>query len=202
MQSTLLVGLRDENSSLRTNLERTKDDLKELKSEQQCVSLLSIEFTLEKFNSYPGTPVEWFSRPFHTHPCGYKMCLTASAHDAYHIVDSDEEEGESGGTRYGSSSFLSVGVVMMSGKYDDKLKWPFRGDVTVQLIDQEKDDHVSKVIFFTDQTPNNVANHVAFFMKKQARSCCENRFIALRKLRPKYLKNNLLRFRVTQVNLK
>ena len=95
MQSTLLVGLRDENSSLRTNLERTKDDLKELKSEQQCVSLSSIEFTLEKFNSYPGTLVEWFSRPFHTHPCGYKMCLTAAAHDGYHIVDSDEEEGES-----------------------------------------------------------------------------------------------------------
>lgn len=196
MQSTLLTGLQDENSSLKANLERTKDELKELKTEQQCISLSSLEFILEKFNSYPGTLMEWFSPPFQTHPCGYKMCLSAWAYNAYH--DSDDE-GENA-TRCGS--FLSVGVVMMLGEHDDKLKWPFRGDITVQLLDQEKDNHISKVISFTDQTPNNIADRVAFFMKKHARPCSENKFITLQKLRPKYLKNNSLRFRVSKVSLK
>ena len=199
MQSTLLMGLRDENSNLKANVERTKDNLKELKAEQQCVSLLSLEFTLEKFNSYPGTCMDWFSPPFYTHPHGYKMCLSAWAYNAFDDDNDNDNEGEDN-TRCGS--FLSVGVVMMLGEHDGKLKWPFRGDVTVQLLDQEKDNHISKVISFTDQTPNNIAGRVSFYMKKQARACCENKFVALRKLRPKYLKNNSLRFRVSKLSLK
>ena len=197
MQSTLLMSLQDENLNLKANVEHTKDNLKELKAEQQYISLSSLEFTLEKFNNYPGTLMDWFSPPFYTHPCGYKMCLSAWAYSAND--DNEYDEGEDT-TRCGS--FLSVGVFMMSGDHDGKLKWPFRGDVTVQLLDQEKDNHISKVISFTDQTPNNNAGRVSYFMKKQARSCCENKFVALRKLRPKYLKNNSLRFRVSKVSLK
>jgi TNF receptor-associated factor 4 len=198
MQSTLLLGLQTENSCLRANLELTKEDMKELKIEQQCVSLSSVEFTIENFKNYSGTCVQWYSPPFHTHLFGYKMCLSVWAYNHMNH-DSEEEEGENS-ARCGS--FLSVGVVMMSGEHDRKLKWPFRGDITVQLIDQERDSHVSKVISFTDDTPNNVAGRVAVYMKKNARACCENKFIALKKLRPKYLKNNSLRFRVSKVSLK
>ncbi len=198
MQSTLLLGLQNENSSLKANLERTKDDMKELKTELQCVSLLRVEFTMENFKNYPGTGLQWYSPPFHTHPCGYKMCLSVWAYNPMN-QDSDEE-GEESSTRW--ESFLSVGVVMMSGERDGKLKWPFRGDITMQLVDQERDSHMSKVISFTDETPNNVAGRVAVYMKKNARACCENKFIALKKLRPKYLKNNSLRFRVSKVSLK
>ena len=199
MQSTLLLDLQDENSNLKANLERTKNNLEELKTEQQYISLSSIEFTMEKFNTYPGSFLNWHSPPFYTHPCGYKMCLSAWAYDAYH-VDSEDELEEENSLR--CNPFLSVGVTMMSGKHDDKLKWPFRGDITVQLIDQEKDNHISKVISFTDQTLDKIAGRVAVYMKKQTWPCTDSKFVALKKLRPKYLKNNSLRFRVSKVSLK
>ena len=192
MQSNMLVSLRDENSILKAKIERTKGDLKELKNDQQCVTLSSLEFTMEKFDRFQGNMVDWSSQPFYTHPSGYKMCLSAWLYG--HLLNDDEEDT--------IDVYLSVGVALMLGEHDDQLKWPFRGDITIQLLDQERDDHVSKVISFNDQTPNEIAGRVAFYKKKQARSCYEAKFIKQQKLKTKYLKNNSLRFRISKVSLK
>ena len=34
----------------------------------------------------------------------------------------------------GEDNHVSVSLHMMAGEYDDNLKWPFHGEVTVQLL--------------------------------------------------------------------
>ena len=49
----------------------------------------------------------------------------------------------------------------MRGEFDDRLKWPFRGDITIQLLNQERDEgHVVRAIQFDDHTLGMYANRV------------------------------------------
>ena len=78
----------------------------------------------------------WFSPPFHTNPGGYKMCLGVYA-NGY---------GEGAGTH------VSVFVHFMRGMEDDNLKWPFQGNITVQLLNQKRDwGHVEAIIKYSDE---------------------------------------------------
>ena len=44
---------------------------------------------------------------------------------------------------------VSVYVCLMRGEHDDQLKWPFRGDITVQLLNQRRgQEHVEHTITF------------------------------------------------------
>ena len=63
------------------------------------------------------------SQHFYTHPRGYKMCLSV---DAYGIYISE-------------GTHLAVFVYVMRGEFDDQLKWPFRGGVTIKLVNLKED---------------------------------------------------------------
>ena len=41
----------------------------------------------------------------------------------------------------------------MRGEFDDQLKWPFRGNITIRLVNQEDKDNILKTIRFTEKTP-------------------------------------------------
>ena len=46
-------------------------------------------------------------------------------------------------------------VCLMCGEYDDDLPWPFRGDVSIQLLNQRRDKgHEEKTVPFDDSTPD------------------------------------------------
>ena len=62
----------------------------------------------------------WLSPPFYSQIGGYKMCISVYAN----------------GCGVGEDTHLSVYINMMAGEYDDNLKWPFHGEVTVQLLNQ------------------------------------------------------------------
>ena len=64
----------------------------------------------------------WYSSDFYTHIGGYKMCL--------HIIANGR--GSSKGTH------VSVDVFMMKGEFDSHLKWPFKGEITVELVNQKE----------------------------------------------------------------
>ena len=69
---------------------------------------------------------EVFLPPFFTHPHGYKLCLLVIP-DGY---------GRANGTH------VSLYMYMMQGPFDSNLKWPFRGEVTFQIVNQAGDhDH-------------------------------------------------------------
>ena len=63
------------------------------------------------------------SKPFYTGPKGYKMCLGVFP----------------GGNGDGKGNSISVFIHMMKGECDSELKWPFRGSVVVELLNQMAD---------------------------------------------------------------
>ena len=100
------------------------------------IELIMPEFMLHKQNSDC-----WFSPPFYTHPRGYKMCLSVYANG----------HGDSKGTH------VSVFARLMRGEFDDHLKWPFQGQVTVAIQNQLEDsNHITTTIGFTDDKTGRV----------------------------------------------
>ena len=80
----------------------------------------------------------WYSRPFYSHPSGYKMCVGVAAQG---VLTSMSES---------TSSHLAICVCLMKGEYDNSLKWPFRGEVIIQLLNHLDDDgghHEDRIVF-------------------------------------------------------
>ena len=63
-----------------------------------------------------------YSPPFYSKRNGYKMCIKAYLN----------------GTDSGEGTHLSVFFVLMKGKYDSLLQWPFNHDVSLILVDQDR----------------------------------------------------------------
>ena len=59
---------------------------------------------------------------------------------------------DANGWAEGKCTHVSVCVALMQGKFDYSLKWPFRGDITIQLLNQEDKGHYKITICFTDKT--------------------------------------------------
>ena len=56
---------------------------------------------------------------------------------------------------------VSIFTYLMKGFYDDHVKWPFRGVITIKIVNQAGDhDHIEKIITYSDQTPNSAAGRV------------------------------------------
>ena len=101
------------------------------------VNLIVPNFSVHKY-----IEDQWFSEPFYTHAKGYKMCLSIFAN----------------GVGKGEDSHVSVFANLMRGDFDDSLGWPFRGDVVVQLEDD--DQIIEKTLKFTARSPAKIAKRV------------------------------------------
>ena len=56
----------------------------------------------------------------------------------------------------GAGTHVSVYVCLMRGEHDDQLKWPLRGDITVQLLSQRKDQgNVVGTVHFNNTIAGN-----------------------------------------------
>ena len=80
--------------------------------------LSSIELTMTQFSTHKENDDVWFSPPFYTGPGGYTMCIGVIAN----------------GRGSGAGTHVSVSVHLMRGEYDSRLVWPFRGNITIQLV--------------------------------------------------------------------
>ena len=57
------------------------------------------------------------------------------------------------GSGKGEGTHVSLFAYLMKGEFDDHLKWPFQGYITVTLLNQlEDNNHTAKNIRFTDTT--------------------------------------------------
>ena len=163
-----------------------------LKQQQQPVAYVSGtykpsggEFTMTNFDEYKRDNDIWYSPHFYTYPNGYKMCLQVHPHG----------DGPDKGTH------LSVYVCLMRGEYDDHLKWPFLGNITIKLVNQEEDkDHMTKIVHFTRSVPEKVSGRV---MIKERASAGQGygRFLPYAELEPKYLKDDCIKLCVKKVEL-
>ena len=111
-------ALVKENQQFKEKLDATEEEVGKLK--------LTVT-GFPKVYQVKKTDEEVYLPGFYTHHNGYKMCLRVNPCD--------------GKTHY------SIYTYLMKGTYDFHLKWPFRGDVTIHIVNQAGDhDHIEKSI--------------------------------------------------------
>ena len=178
-----------------TQVTNTSSDWTSL--ERQCLAIESricvppFEFTMRDFEQQKTNKDIWHSPSFYTHPQGYRMCLGVYAN----------------GNGDGKATHTSVFVYLMRGEWDNYLKWPFRGDITIHLFNQIEDkEHYEKTIHFTDNTPDDTAGRV--MTGERALGWGWSRFISHDALNYneakncQYLKYDCLHFKISEVELK
>ena len=79
----------------------------------KCIFIPPPEMVLKNFKKMKK---EWYGPAFYTHIGGYKMCLKITA------------------TCWNDG--ISLLIHVLKGEFDSHLKWPFKGEITVQLINQ------------------------------------------------------------------
>ena len=101
----------------------------------------------------------------------------------------------------GAGTHVTVSAHLMRGEYDDWLVWPFRGDITIQLVNQNSDqDHVEETVQFNNPTVE-VSQRVTA-RERALTGMGYSQFISHLKLQfttTQYLKNDCLKFRVTKI---
>ena len=80
------------------------------------------DVVVPSFDKHKRNDEWWFSPPFYSHVGGYKMCAGVCPN----------------GTGKFKGSHVSLTFHLMRGPFDDDLVWPFRGELTIQLINQKK----------------------------------------------------------------
>lgn len=116
----------------------------------QMVPELTIYYTKEKEST------SWFSPPFYTHNGGYRMCLRVD------IAGYDE----------GAGTDVSAYIHLMRGIFDGDLKFPFQGEVTVQLVNQMESGmpseyHRERTIVFNQKTVHDHGRRVVGLKETQ-----------------------------------
>ena len=88
-------------------------------------------FTMFKYSVHRKLGDVWYSPPFFTARNGYKLQLGIHAD----------------GSGCGLGTHLSVTMYLMKGENDDVLNWPFRGNITIQLLNWKEDEkHIEAVV--------------------------------------------------------
>ena len=132
-----------------------------------------VDFVMNNFDKNKRDKCVWWSAPFYTHPQGYKVALR---------VDGN-------GLREGRGTHVTLTVYLGEGEFDQVLKWPFRGAITVQILSQENQENVDHCFSFLTQSREGFI--------------CKAKFVSHSDLVSKhYLKNDCLVFRVSKVELK
>ena len=186
---------------VKTELKTVKTELKTMKTELKSLAFAFSKFVskpffvpppemvLDNFEKYKKENEKWCSSPFYTHIGGYKMCLCIYANG------------------WGDSKDTHVGVAlyMMKGEFDSHLQWPFKGEITVQLVNQKEGGK---------HYPVNHGSVTVDKYKDRFCQCTEGdrsktgwgfaKFIPHDDLyKPEegkeYLKNDILKFRVTDI---
>ena len=101
------------------------------------------------------------------------------------------------GHRSGKGTHISVYVYLMKGEFDNFLKWPFRGEVVIQLKKSEP-PHFRRVYRLRDDTPDECAGKPTEEMNESGRGFSQ--YISHDELYAgRYLKNNQLHFCVSDI---
>lgn len=190
MQEQFLKEVQDMRR-LRSEFEklRVRQDEERLSIEllQNYSSILPIIFTLDEYESRKSrNDMGWHSPPFYTHRDGYRMCLWVDI----------------GGNGPGKGIYISVFLCLTRGEFDAKLKWPFRGSIIVQLLNQQDEEmHHTEVIKYHEHTQASIAGRVGEEGRK-SKPWGKGKFMKHDELRSGgFVKNDSLRFRVCRLSM-
>ena len=107
------------------------------------------DIVMANFESKQKGDERWYNPPFYTHVGGYKMCLRIDAN----------------GWGDGKGTHVSVGVNMMKGEFDSHLKWPFKGEITVELVNQKEGGKKCKEKPVEHSDPDKYNNYDKLFQR-------------------------------------
>ena len=201
-------GLQATQRSMNEKLQTTQQDVHAMQEQVQTTqeSVKATEDITEKIEElklaltrYAGFPKVYrvertenkvFLPGFYTHHNGYKMCIN---------VDPN-------GSGAGEGTHISIFTFLMKGLYDDHLKWPFTGNITIQIVNQAGDhDHIEKNIHYNDETPDHCTGRVTMeersigWGKPQFSPHSDLEYNAAKKTQ--YLKDNHFIVRVVKIEL-
>jgi len=134
--SEKLVAVVAENQTIKAENKALQGRVKQLQS--SCALLEScftptppFYFTLNNVKHYMQEDLKWWSPHFYSHAGGYKL----------HFGIHPNGFGSAKGTH------LSLFVSIMQGEYDDQLQWPFRGKLTIQMLESETWGNTTTISF-------------------------------------------------------
>ena len=145
-----------------------------------------LDMLMTGFEEHRKRDYDWLSPPFYSHNGGYKLCCNVVAN----------------GCGVHKGTHVSVYVYLMRGEHDDNLKWPFRGAVTIQLLNRKNDEgHKEATINCNDAASDEYAGRVVG-QERADGGWGSPSFIAHSDLLSEdreYLQNDCLKFRILKV---
>ena len=172
------------------------DQLQTKQQQRMYIELRSVNvpvaIKMAGFDELKKTDTAWCSRPFYTCMGGYKMYIKVYAN----------------GGEGGRGTHVSVFTCLMRGESDACLKWPFRGKIAVQLVNQFEDtNHFTDFICYTNKQCDRSATRVTYGERSDI-GWGKHQYIPHSKLglnvarNRQYLKDDCLIFRIVSVKLK
>ena len=99
-----------------------------------------------------------------------------------------------------NTEYTSVCVYLMRGEYDDRLVWPFRGDITVQVVYQTSSQNRKEcTLKFDDKC--SISSCIRVTSGERATSGGIRCTFALVDSVSTYIKGDCVKFRVTKVSV-
>ena len=170
-----MAKLEEENEQLKQQLAKLTQDLH---SHHIGTPMCPVEFTVTDFERKNECNETWVSPPFYLHKKGYKMCLKVFAN----------------GWLAGEDTSVSVYIVVQKGEFDDRLKWPIREKLKIQLLNKDPNcRHHTEIINFSevgDAAKRVTRGEASNYM------CGQSQYISQAQLRENYLKNDSIKFRL------
>ena len=145
--------------------ERIEKIEKQLKEKEQELEQLNMKlgmppfhFTMSNFNQLKTKRTCWSSPPMFTHPHGYKFFIGVLPN----------------GWSMACNTHVSVHLTSMSGEFDVTLQWPAKFTITLQLLNQHRDqDHTTVTKQFQWKMPCVEWKSVPSFTSFTHLLCCE-----------------------------
>lgn len=98
-------------------------------------------FRFKNVSEFKRKDTNWLSEEFYSSAGGYKARLNVYIN----------------GVAEAMKRYVSVFVVLVPGKYDDTIEWPFQGEVVIELLNQISDsNHMTATAVFDAETPDRV----------------------------------------------
>ena len=171
------------------SLQREIDDQRKivtLKTHATCCPLprTPFYFTIINLDHYQKNNYMFNSGPFYSHPGGYKMMVTVYPN----------------GARERKGTHVSIYIGICLGEFDDSLKWPFDGAVTIQAYNRTlKEWSAETTVTLNDtQCDLGTVNRPVNTLVDSKKGCSD--FIPLDNFAANYVKStNAARFKVVGV---
>ena len=192
----LIKKLSSEIQALKTESRRTKSEMSEIRAELSALKAENstlkrlielrplppvppIYFSIHDYeHCYQEVDSAFFSPPFYSHHGGYKLQFQIFPNGSI-----------------GYEAYMSVYLCTMMGEYDDKLRWPFKVQVAIEMFNCIRKKW-TKIHCINDTVTDRPVECVALG------GAGIHRFMSLSRLTDEYVqKNSSIRFCVTRVQL-